>query len=312
MSSLSFEAFGHPSITLKAGNTVSVDEPSAGQVKVSLKTSPVTAEDIRSLRGLSVHRSKTGVAGTYGVGTVTAVGSGVVGVTLSSQVFVASSQGSTGTWNSEALLSSQEVFTIDSDTTLDSTQAACLPEAASAWALLHSFAALSAGDVVLRSAEASPLNSAIDQIAHAEGVIVIPASASDLVDAQFKEKVASKGTAKLAITSGTGQSARAMHALTGNKGVLVTYNGAISPMTESFSGVEVPSLGLIFQDKQVCGFDFRSWVAHCPAQASQAISASVKLIQNGKLKFSPVAFSTAKFAEAMESASSGNSVVIEL
>jgi NADPH:quinone reductase-like Zn-dependent oxidoreductase len=242
------------------------------------------------------------------------VGSGVVGVTPSSQVFVASSHSSTGTWNSEALLSSQEVFTIDSDSSLDFSQAACLPEAASAWALLHSFVTLSPGDVVLRSAEASPLNSALDQIAHAEGVVVIPASDSDLVDAQFKDKVASKGGggARLAITSGTGQSARAMHALTGSKGVLVTYNGAIAPMTDSSSGVEVPSLALIFQDKAVCGFDFRSWVAHSPAQASQAISESVKLIQNGKLKFSPVAFTAAKFADAVESASSGKSVVIEL
>jgi NADPH:quinone reductase-like Zn-dependent oxidoreductase len=308
MSSLSFEAFGEPSSILKAGNTVAVEEPSSGQVKVSLTASPVTAEDIRSLRGLSTHCAQTGIAGTYGVGTVAAVGSGVVGVSASSQVFVASS----GTWNSEALLSAQEVFPIDSETALDSSQAACLPEAASAWALLHNFAALSAGDVVVRSAEASPLNSAIDQIAKAEGVVVVPASDSDLVDAKFKDKVASKGTVKLAVTSGTGKSARAMHALSGSKGVLVTYNGAIAPLTDTFSGVEVPSLALIFEDKAVCGFDFKSWAANSPAEASQAISASVKLIQNGQLKFSPVKFPAAKFAEAVDAASSGKSAVLEL
>ena len=266
------------------------------------------------LRGLSIHRSNTGVAGTYGVGTVTSVGSGVLGVSPASQVFVASS----GTWTSEAVLNTQEVFPISdssdtsSDAPLDASQAACLPEAASAWALLHTFVSLSPGDVVVRSAEPSPLNSALDQVAAAGGFVMVPASASDLVDAKFKDKVASKGPVRLAVTSGTGKSARAMHALTGSKGVLVTYNGAIAPLSDSHDSIELPSLSMIFQDQEVCGFDFRSWAANNPAEASRALSESAALMRKGQLKFTPVAFKAAQFKEAVECASSGKAAVIEL
>lgn len=250
------------------------------------------------------------------MGTVTAVGSGVLGVSSTSQVFVASS----GTWNSEALLSSQEVFPISDssssadDAPLDPSQAACLPEAAAAWALLHTFTSppLSPGDVVLRSAEPSTLNSALDQVAKAGGFVVLPASASDLVDAKFKDKVASKGPVRLAITSGTGKSARAMHALTGSKGVLVTYNGAIAPLSAAHDAIEVPSLSLIFQDQSVCGFDFRSWAASSPMEASRALSESAALMRKGQLKFTPVSFKAAQFKEAVECASSGKAAVIEL
>jgi len=306
LSSLSFETFGEPSAILKSGDSVPVGEPSSGHVKVSLKASPVTNEDIRCLRGLSAHCSTPGIAGFYGVGTVSSVGAGVVGVSASSPVFVASN---CGTWNSEALLNSQEVFAIDS---IDSAQAACIPDSASAWALLHNFTTLNSGDVVLRSAEASPLNAALDQIAKTMGVVVVPASDSDLVDAKFKDKVASKGNVKLAVTSGTGKSARSLHALTGDKGVLVTYNGAIAPMDDALSGIEVPSLSLIFQDKTVCGFDFKAWVASCPTEASQAISESVKLIQGGQLKLSTAAFKAAKVADAIEAAKAGKVAVIEM
>ena len=258
------------------------------------------------LRGLSIHRSKAGVAGTFGVGTVSSVGAGVPGVTASSQVFVSSNS---GTWNSEALLSAQEVFSIDS---IDIAQAACIPDAASAWALLHNFVTLNSGDVVVRSAEASAVNSAIDQIAKAMGVVVVPASDADLVDAKFKDKVTSKGSVKLALTSGTGKGARAMHALTGSKGVLVTYNGAIAPLDDNLSGIEIPSLSLIFKDQAVCGFDFKAWVANSPVEASQAISESVKLIQNGQLNLSPSSFSAAKVVDAVAAAKNGKSAVIEL
>lgn len=307
LSSLSFETFGEPKNILKIGESLSVDEPAAGQVKVALKASPVTYEDIRTLKGLSAHCSTIGVAGTYGVGSVSAIGFGVMGVSVSSQVFVASN--STGTWNSNVLLNAQEVFEIDS---IDEIQAACLPEAAAAWALLHNYSSLSTGDVVIRSAEASALNSAIDQIAKAKGYVVVPASDADLVDSQFKDKVASKGTVKLAITSGTGKSARAMQSLTGSKGVLVTYNGTIAPLNDSFTGIEVPSMSLIFKDQSVCGFDFRSWVANSPVEASRAISESVQLMKDGKLKFSPVQFKIARYADAVDSAASGKSAVIEL
>lgn len=329
----------------RAGDSSAVAEPASGQVKVSLKASPVTYEDIRSvsmsmvwslcgvmwesdhslcyhivflnyhlmslastlkLRGLSAHRTHTGVAGTYGVGTVSSVGAGVLGVPSSAQVLVASSH---GTWTTDALLSAQEVFAIDS---IDVAQAACLPEAASAWALLHNFASLNSGDVVLRSAEPSTVNTAIDQIAKALGILVIPASDADLVDTKFKEKLASQGHVKLALSSGTGRAARAMLALTGKAGVLVTYNGAVPPLNDSLSGIEVPSLSLIFQDQAVNGFDFKAWVSNSPVEASLAISESVKLIKSGQLKFSPVVFKAAKFADALDAAGGGKNVVIEL
>ena len=258
------------------------------------------------IRGLSTHRTQTGVAGTYGVGTISSVGAGVVGVKSSDQVFIASC---TGTWNSEAVLNSQQVFAIES---IDDTQAACLSEAASAWALLHNFASLNAGDVVLRSAEPSTINSAIDQIGKAIGVVVVPASDSDLVDSKFKEKLAAKGAVKLGVTSGTGKAARALLSLTDKNGVLVTYNGGLPSMNDSLSGVEVPSLSLIFKNQSICGFDFHSWVRNNPTEASQAISESVKLIQNGKLKFSPVSFKVTKVADAVECANNGNCAVIEL
>jgi NADPH:quinone reductase-like Zn-dependent oxidoreductase len=308
MSSLSFSSFGDPVKVLKAGETVAVDQPARGQVKVSLKTSPVTFEDIRIIRGLSAHRSQAGVAGTYGVGTVSSAGPGVSGLSPSSLVLVTSGQ----TWNSEALVDSQDAFIIEADYSVFKGQLACLPDAASAWALLHNFTTLKSGDYVIRTDEKTALTSAIDQIAKCLGVHMVVATNSDLVDSKFKEKMKSKGSVKLAITSQTGSNARALHSLTNDGGVLVTYNGPIPAMNTSLSGIEVPSLALIFSDKQVCGFDFLAWAKNRPTEASRAISECVKLMESGQLKFSPVTFGVNKVNEAVKSAEGGQSAVIEL
>ena len=238
---------------------------------------------------------------------MSSVGPGVKSLTASSVVLVTSGK----TWNSEAIVDSKDAFVIEADSKL-SNQLALVPDAASAWALLHNFVALQSGDIVVRTDEVTTLTSAIDQIAKTLGVEVVVASNSDLIDSKFKEKMKNKGSVKLAITSQSGSNARSLHSVTGEGGVLVTYNGAIPAMTSSLSGIEVPSLALIFNDKQVCGFDFRAWVGNRPTEASRAISESVKLMQNGQLKLSPVAFGVNKVNDAVKGAESGKSVVIEL
>ena len=145
LATVSFAQFGQPSAVLKSAASAAV-APSSGEVAVKIAAGHVTGEDVRAVRGLSLLRTKTGVAGSSAVGTVATVGSGVAGVSANDKVIVVSSR---GVWADTVTVPSSAVAKLPA--TLTDDEAAALPALLSAYAILTRFEALKAGDVVVQS-----------------------------------------------------------------------------------------------------------------------------------------------------------------
>mmetsp|Transcript_26268 Transcript_26268/g.38939 ORF Transcript_26268/g.38939 Transcript_26268/m.38939 type:complete len:326 (-) Transcript_26268:177-1154(-) len=303
--SVTFQSFGNPSEVLKAGKSLEVSAPASGEVKIGIKSCPVTYEDIRSIRGLSLLRSKTGIAGTFGVGTVSAVGPDV-SIPPNGQVLVVTNS---GTWNDEVVASSSGVFDASS---LSVEQAALLPDVASAWEILQSNASLKSGDVVIRT-EHGPVafNSAIDAICKNEGIHVIVARDSDLLDSNFKSKISSKGVARLAVSCSIGKFTRPLMSLLANDSVVVTYNGPVPPL-EVCEGIDIPVTKSIFNGQRVKGFDFHALAKNDPERAARAVAAGAELLRTGALKISATVFPSSKCVEAIAMAENGQTATISV
>jgi len=144
--SVSFAQYGAPSAVLKSAPAATAAAPSSGEVAVKIAAGHVTGEDVRAVRGLSLLRTSVGVAGSSAVGAVTAVGSGVAGVSTNDKVLVVSSR---GVWADHVTVPSSAVAKLPAS--LSDDDAAALPALVSAYALLTRYATLKAGDVVVQS-----------------------------------------------------------------------------------------------------------------------------------------------------------------
>lgn len=248
-------------------------------------------------------RSKPGVAGTYGIGRISAKSNDVFNFREKEQVLVVSDN---GTWNDDVVVSSKRIFSFPP---LDDQIAALLPDVASAHAILHNFVKLSAGDVVVITDHATTINTAIQQICKKLGVKTVVASEANLNDNQFKSKVSAMGPVRLAVTFESGKRARALGHLLNDNGVLVTYNGFIQTLQNTVP-IELPISPLIFQNQSVRGFDFATYAHQEPEKCDDTIRTVASMIGTGEIVLTPKIYSQDKVLDAIEAASVGESVVL--
>jgi NADPH:quinone reductase-like Zn-dependent oxidoreductase len=270
------------------------------------------------INGLSFLRPTVGVAGTFGVGTVSATGADVRFSSPPSQVLVLSKN---GTWTNQLTTKSAQVFDVSS---LSSEQAALVPDVASAWYLLNKSLPVSSSSAtvsVLRTNQNSQIfNYAFDAIAASKGYKVFLAQASDFNDSKFQERVLSEsnGGVSLILSPFPGKANRQLFRLLKQNGTIVTYNGLTIPSLEEAAlqtgGIEGPTTRMIFQSHQVKGFSFASLAYHEPTRAREAIDAAVQLLLKGngtELK-SVKKFSEEKVLEAIASAEAGETALLTI
>ncbi|KAJ1433305.1 hypothetical protein B484DRAFT_394558 [Ochromonadaceae sp. CCMP2298] len=276
----SAKSFGKPADVLSVGKAATAaGSPGAGQVKVSMKASSVLLEDVLAIHGLSMAGKSVGVCGTAGAGTVTAVGEGVVGVAVNDSVVVVGS----GVWTDEAVVAASGVGKVGK---LTAEEAAALPSFLAAWAILNNYVTLKSGDVVVQSNGSGSVGAAITQLGKAMGLKVTSLSGADAADANLPSKLAAAGTIKLAVSGQSGKHLHAMLKSLVNGAALVTYNGVYEPLS-SYTEVQLPVSGMIFNNVSVNGFDLNAWVGGADSSFQTAVSQIAGMAAENKITIKP-------------------------
>ena len=253
-------------------------------------------------------RKSAGVAGSTGVGSVLSVGGSVRTVSTNDNVLVVSN----GVWSDNITVPSAAVIRIPDSLSLEDS--AALPAALSAYAILHNFVTLKAGDIVVQSGGDSAVGKAISQLGKASGFTVVNASAVELDDAAFSKKVAAMGSVKLAVSNTAKKNVtKTLMRCLSAEGSLVLHHGDGSTADEA-DGVDVPVGSAIFKKNSVYGFDFNGWVASDAKGVQKAMAVVAADISSKKMTLTSKVFPQSEYLKALTEVetSGGASVVLKL
>ena len=255
------------------------------------------------MRGVSLARKSSGVAGSAAFGVVTSVPSGESDFAVNDSVFVVGN----GTWADEVVVSKSGVSKVAN---VSAEEAAALPGFVSAWALLHNFVALKAGDVVVQTSGKSAVGAAVAQVGKALGLTVVSLSEEDLAGAKLGAKLQESGKIKLVLAGHSGKHLSLLQRSIAPGGSLVAYNGVYEPLSAS-SEVQMPISNMIFQNTSVQGFDLAAWVHSDPAAYRGAVKAVLALVQDKKVSLKPThVFAQADFKKALQEVTSTGAAAV--
>mmetsp|Transcript_6035 Transcript_6035/g.6173 ORF Transcript_6035/g.6173 Transcript_6035/m.6173 type:complete len:319 (-) Transcript_6035:124-1080(-) len=303
---IAFKKFGKAVDVLESTPSLAAVSPLNGQVSVKISANQISSEDLRAICGISLLRKSTGIAGSTGVGHITSIGGEVSNVGTNDKVLVVS----TGVWADNVTVPVSSVLKIPSN--LSPEDGANLPAALSAYAILHNFTTLKAGDIVVQSGGESALGKAISQIATASGLTVVSPTNAELEDAEYAKKIATKGTVKLCITNNSKKSVTKMLLrCLAPEGVMVLYNGEVE--NQDVDGIDVPVGSVIFRGNSIEGFDFNVWMNSSPKEVQKAMTAVAAHLDNKKITLKSKVYPQSEYLKAMDEAKiSGGSVVLKL
>lgn len=258
------------------------------------------------INGLSFLRKSSGIAGSTGVGSISGVGSDVKSFTANDKVLVSS----TGVWADSVTVSAASVLKIPQNLSVE--EAAVLPAALSAYAILNNFVSLKAGDVVVQYGGDSAVGVAITQIGVASGVKVVNATQEQIDDSSFAKTVAGMGSVKLTISNSAKKSvSKTLMRCLSNSGSLVLYQG--DGLNDDCDGIDVPVGSAIFKANSIFGFSFDSWMASDPQGVEKALSAIIPHLESKKLTLKSKVFPQSEYLKALaEIENTGSSVVLKL
>lgn len=170
MRSIRFDRLGDPQEVLELAD-VPEAAPGTGEILVRLRARTISISDLYFIRGHYGLKPKPPTTpGFEGLGTVEAVGPGVVNVATGDRVIMLepSQTGLTGTWQESLVTKASEVFRV-SDTLADgaASQMACNP--LSAWLIATRELALKEGQTLLLTAGASNFSQVLLKMAHLRG-----------------------------------------------------------------------------------------------------------------------------------------------
>jgi len=273
MSTIYYDKVGAPNEVLKLSTGDSSSCPALGEVKVNVKASQVTSEDLRMINGVSlISKKSSGIAGTTGVGVVTEVGVGCFNLNKNDSVFIIG--GDSGVWSDSVCVPENNVVKIPSS----SDEFASISSFLSAWALLS---IAKSGDVVVQtSGGSSPEISAVGKALNINVVTVNPADFSD------EKKLSVYGKVNLLITPSSQKPIPGVIKSLAQGGKIVIYNDhtAPIPLSASASAVSIPVAQSIFSDVSIGGFDLTAWAANKDNKAKVELGvATVFNLLKGKL-----------------------------
>jgi NADPH:quinone reductase-like Zn-dependent oxidoreductase len=236
------------------------------------------------------------IAGTLGVGTVTRVGSKVGGLSVHDKVFVAGR----GLWSSEVIVSADGVVKLISP--MKTEELAVVPVLLSAWALLHNFKALKAGDVVIQAGGTSTIGIAVTQLAKLKGITVVNITEKNVEEVKVKAALAICGSSALT---------KPLQRALAPEGQLVLYTDAVEPLA-NITSVDVAVSAVIFKETSVYGFSLQSFLVSEPARAKAAVEEVCALLDSGKVSVAQKKYKVADLHKAIEDSSSSSLPVLSM
>jgi trans-2-enoyl-CoA reductase len=280
---LQFSSFGDPAAELE---WVAADSPSsaptAGQVRLRIRYSPIHPSDINLIQGTyGIRPDLPAIPGGEASAIVAAIGDGVTDLAVGDAVILRSRIGS---WRETVVIDADQCFKLPNG--IDLAQAAMLTiNPSTAWRMLHDFVELQAGDWVLQNAANSAVGRCVIQIAHALGLRTVNivrraelrdelrASGADVVLDDSGDKEIGKQVRELtrdtppmlALNAVGGDSALRLMDWLAPGGSHVTY-GAMGRRP-----LKVPNSFLIFKNLQLRGFWLTEWQKHAPREQIDAM-----------------------------------------
>lgn len=266
-------------------------ETAAGEVLVRIEAAPINPADLNLIEGTyGVKATLPSVPGIEGCGVVVSGGSGCFEAGQRVMFLRRAS-----TWASHVIVPEDVLFALPEG--IDMHQAAMLKvNPATAWRLLHGFAAMKPGDWVVQNAGNSAVGRCVIQLARECGVRTVSlVRRADLVDEIFElggdvvlrdddaavaEALEHLGgaTARLAFNAVGGESALRLMKLLEEGGTHITY-GAMSrkPLT-------LPNGLLIFRDIRLRGLWVSRWLEQAPCEEVRATYENLaQLVNAGRL-----------------------------
>jgi len=284
-------AFGRASEVLRV-DEIFVPQAGFGELLVEMLAAPVNPADLNIIEGKYGELPELpAVIGNEGVGRVVDVGGGVSGFAPGDLVLPMSR----GTWTNRLLAKADDVVLLPAG--LDVFQAAMLTvNPPSAWAMLHEFVRLNAGDWIVQNAANSAVGRSVIQIARSCGwrtlnvvrrpelIDELRAIGGDVVvleDCDLRTQIAEfcgKDRPRLALNAVGGASALNLANALADEGTLVTY-GAMGRQP-----LKIPNGLLIFRNLHFCGFWLNRWKEKSAANAiKEMFSTLAGLVERGEL-----------------------------
>eukprot|EP00823_Brevimastigomonas_motovehiculus_P004740 TRINITY_DN3235_c0_g1_i1.p1 TRINITY_DN3235_c0_g1~~TRINITY_DN3235_c0_g1_i1.p1 ORF type:complete len:369 (+),score=66.50 TRINITY_DN3235_c0_g1_i1:78-1184(+) len=283
-----------------------------GQIFVRMLAVPIHPADLNMIDGTYPEKPHAGFLGTDGVGVVEDVGHGVSSLKRGDWVIPAGPSG-LGTWRQAFICQPDDVYKVRNDIPVESA-ANILVNSCTAWRMLHDFATLKPGDVVIQNASNSTAGQAVIQLAKVMKVHTINVvrdtqttntnsntrgneemvvrqlkelgadwviSEKDLADESKRKALLSSVSRPipLALNAVGGTSAINMVRLLSKNGQLVTYGGM------SRRPVSLSTSALIFRNIASRGFWLVPWMkSHSREECEQMVTTIADIMKNGQLK----------------------------
>ena len=277
-------AHGEPAEVLRVEDIV-LPQPGPGQVRVRMRLAPINPADINVIEG-TYGRLPTlpATVGNEGVGEV------VAGDGLPLGTLVRPRDG-LGTWAEYVVADAARCTRLPAG--LPDDQAAQLGvNPATAWAVLHEFGPLAAGDWVLCNAPASAVGRSLVALCAARGLRLAclvrregeaPQGAMAVPEGREAAKALKGLGAKLALNQVGGDSAVTLAKALAPQGALVTI-GALARQPLS-----LPNAAVIFNELRCCGFWVSRWYERVQPAVVEAMMGELgTLVREGRLHL-PVA-----------------------
>ena len=285
-------SYGKPDEVLTL-ETVELPELAAKQALLKVLAAPINPADFGRIGGTYGElASLPATAGLEGVAEVVATGCDDCAFKVGQRVFVPSVLGS---WQSHLVADCDQLYPAPEKLPVEQAAMGWV-NPATAWKLMHDFAKLQAGDIIVQNAATSAVGKLVIQIASHLGIktinLVRNLDAADslkklgasivLVDDRDTAKAALKLTdgkkAKIALNSVGGSSALGMCKLLVDSGTLITFGGM------DRASAPFPTRYLIFNDIRLRGFWVSKWYATAPREEILALHNEVfTFMENAKI-----------------------------
>ncbi|MFW5883225.1 MAG: MDR family NADPH-dependent oxidoreductase [Verrucomicrobiota bacterium] len=307
---LRYHETGDPVAVLQL-ETVSTDDPGAGQVLLRVRTASINPSDMGMIGG-SYGRLKElpAVAGREGVAEVVALGAGVSGVAVGDLVRVPPDGGA---WQEYVLAEAEGLLKVPAGTDLEQAALSFI-NPPTAWLFLEAFVDLKPGDWVIQNAANSAVGIAVIQLCKSRGIktlnvvrraeLIEPLTelGADVVVTEDKpyfkqvEELCGGARPVLGLNSVGGESVSSMIKAMGNGGTVVTIGGMTT------EPVKFPTRFLIFNDVRLVGLWFDRWLkTHNQAETEALYAKIFEAINQGILKLPIEArYALADYKKAIE------------
>jgi NADPH:quinone reductase-like Zn-dependent oxidoreductase len=313
MSYLSLSAVGgdlNETVSLTSTPAVS---PGPGEVLVAIEAAPVNPADLLFAAGwFGVYPEVPAALGAEGAGRVTQVGSGVDAALVGRRVVVLPTF-RLGTWAEEVVVPAAKVIAVDDRT--DPVQLAMLPvNPATAWALLHDYVNLKAGDWIGLTLANSAVGHHVVALARRAGLHVLAVVRRE----EAAEQVRKLG-ADAVVLGGDGLAERVAEALDGKQlRLLLEGTGGAEQLGQLVGAVEnggsvvafsaataeppvLPLADLIYRSVSLRAFYILNWLESTPRPELERVYGELaRLVADGVLE-TPVegTYPLTQFREAL-------------